>query len=102
MNHLGHFLLTNLLLDTLIESQPSRVISVSSKGHKKFHNVAGKINFSDLNANLHYDPGFAYAQSKLANICFMKELQRRVEDYEIKCVSLHPGVVRTNLGRYML
>ncbi|RZC33255.1 retinol dehydrogenase 12-like [Asbolus verrucosus] len=73
VNHLGHFLLTNLLLDMLKNSAPSRIINVSSVAHKR-----GKINKDDLNSDKNYDPGAAYAQSKLANILFTKELAKKL------------------------
>ncbi|KAK7073471.1 Retinol dehydrogenase 13 [Halocaridina rubra] len=72
-NHMGHFLLTNLLIDKIKASAPSRIINVSSVAHAR-----GKINFEDLNSENHYDEGEAYAQSKLANILFTRELAERL------------------------
>uniref|UniRef100_A0A8C1ITF6 Si:ch211-107o10.3 n=1 Tax=Cyprinus carpio TaxID=7962 RepID=A0A8C1ITF6_CYPCA len=69
VNHLGHFLLTNLLLDLLKKSTPSRVVNVSSLAHEK-----GKIHFDDINLEKNYDPLVSYRQSKLANILFTREL----------------------------
>ena len=96
MNHLGHFLLTNLLLDKITSNEEARIVNVSSLAH-----VGAKINFDDINSNENYAPWVAYGQSKLANIYFTKELAKRLPS-NVKTVSLHPGVVRTELGRYML
>ncbi|XP_042207539.1 retinol dehydrogenase 13-like [Homarus americanus] len=95
-NHLGHFLLTNLLLDKIKASAPSRIINVSSVAHKR-----GKINFDDLNSEKTYDEGDAYAQSKLANILFTRELAERLEGSGVTCNALHPGIVFTDIGRHM-
>ncbi|CAL8293045.1 unnamed protein product [Merluccius merluccius] len=97
VNHLGHFLLTNQLLDLLQSSAPSRVITVSSIAHK-----GGKIHFKDLHfEQTTYDPLLSYQQSKLANILFTRELARRTKGTGVSCFCLHPGVVRTELGRYV-
>lgn len=78
VNHIGHFLLTNLLLDALKDSAPSRIVNVSSSAHKR-----GKIKFDDLNNEKTYEPGEAYAQSKLANILFTKELANKLKGFVI-------------------
>ncbi|XP_036607715.1 retinol dehydrogenase 14-like [Trichosurus vulpecula] len=96
VNHLGHFLLTNLLLDRLKESAPSRIVVVSSKLYKY-----GEINFEDLNSELKYNKSFCYSQSKLANILFTRELARRLEGTNVTVNVLHPGIVRTDLGRHI-
>ncbi|CAL8285559.1 unnamed protein product [Lota lota] len=96
VNHLGHFLLTNLLLDLLKRSAPSRVVVVSSKLYKHAH-----IKFEDLNSEQHYDKAFAYGQSKLANLLFSSELARRLQGTGVTANSLTPGIVRTNLGRHV-
>ncbi|XP_007506157.1 retinol dehydrogenase 14 [Monodelphis domestica] len=96
VNHLGHFLLTNLLLDRLKDSAPSRIVVVSSKLYKY-----GEINFEDLNSELNYNKSFCYSQSKLANILFTRELARRLEGTNVTVNVLHPGIVRTNLGRHI-
>ncbi|XP_060643259.1 retinol dehydrogenase 14 [Anolis sagrei] len=96
VNHLGHFLLTNLLLGLLKSSAPSRIVVVSSKLYKY-----GEINFDDLNSELSYNKSFAYSRSKLANILFTRELAHRLEGTGVTVNVLHPGVVRTNLGRYV-
>ncbi|XP_068955439.1 retinol dehydrogenase 14 isoform X2 [Petaurus breviceps papuanus] len=96
VNHLGHFLLTNLLLDRLKDSAPSRIVVVSSKLYKY-----GEIKFEDLNSELNYNKSFCYSQSKLANILFTRELARRLEGTNVTVNVLHPGIVRTNLGRHI-
>ncbi|CAD7013864.1 unnamed protein product [Ceratitis capitata] len=96
VNHMGHFLLTNLLLDLLKKSAPSRVVTVSSLAHTR-----GEINVADLNSDKSYDPGTAYNQSKLANILFTRELARRLEGTGVTANALHPGVVDTELFRHM-
>uniref|UniRef100_A0A8C8DRQ3 Retinol dehydrogenase 14a n=1 Tax=Oryzias sinensis TaxID=183150 RepID=A0A8C8DRQ3_9TELE len=96
VNHLGHFLLTHLLLDLLKRSAPSRVVVVSSKLYKH-----GDINFEDLNSEQSYDKAFAYSRSKLANLLFTCELARRMEGSGVTVNALTPGIVRTNLGRHV-
>lgn len=99
-NHLGHFLLTLLLLPKIVQSAPSRIVTVSSKAHER-----GTIDFNDLNWNTRsYSALNAYGQSKLANVLFTKELARRLKEANIKNVtvySLHPGVIKTDLGRHL-
>ncbi|XP_035676518.1 uncharacterized protein LOC118415774 [Branchiostoma floridae] len=95
-NHLGHFLLTNLLLDKLKKSAPSRVVNVSSGAHEQ-----GAINFDDINLERTYTPWGAYGQSKLANVLFTKELDRKLKDSGVTTYSLHPGVINTELSRNM-
>ncbi|XP_063298198.1 retinol dehydrogenase 14 [Pelobates fuscus] len=96
VNHLGHFLLTHLLLSLLKSSAPSRIVVVSSKLYKY-----GEINFDDLNSEKSYSKSFGYSRSKLANILFTRELSRRLEGTGVTVNALHPGIVRTNLGRYI-
>lgn len=96
VNHLGHFLLTHLLLDLLKHSAPSRIIVVSSKLYK-----GGEINFDDLSSEHSYDRALAYSRSKLANLLFTLELSRRLEDTGVTANALTPGIVRTNLGRHI-
>jgi len=93
VNHLGHFLLTHLLLDLLIESAPSRIINVASGAHK-----IGKIHFEDINLKKNYRVWRAYAQSKLANILFTYELAERLKDTKVTVNCLHPGAVATSMG----
>lgn len=95
-NHLGHFLLTNLLLDLLKASSPSRIVNVSSEGHK-----LGDIYKKDLMWDKSYSKYKAYGQSKLANILFSRELAKKLEGTGVTVNSCHPGVVQTELGRHM-
>ncbi len=94
VNHLAYFLLTELLLDLLKASAPSRIISVSSTAH-----VGGKMNFDDLQGEQNYGGARAYGQSKLANVLFTYELARRLEGTGVTANTLHPGVVRTGFGK---
>jgi NAD(P)-dependent dehydrogenase (short-subunit alcohol dehydrogenase family) len=93
-NHLGHFALTGLLLPLLIDVRGARVVTVSSNAHK-----GGKITFEDLQRQRHYARWSAYMQSKLANLLFAYELQRRLSaiDAPLISVAAHPGVSSTNL-----
>ena len=93
-NHLGYFLLTNLLLDYILQSHEGKIINVSSEASR-----TGKINFDDLNLKEDYSTFKAYAQSKLANIMFTYELARRLDGkVVVNCV--HPGnVPNTKLGQ---
>jgi NAD(P)-dependent dehydrogenase (short-subunit alcohol dehydrogenase family) len=93
VNHLGHFLLTNLLLETIINSAPSRIINVASGAHK-----VGKIHFQDINFKKNFNLIKAYAQSKLANILFTYELADRLKNTEVTVNCLHPGAVATQMG----
>ena len=94
VNHLAYFLLTDLLLDVLKASAPSRIVSVSSTAH-----VGGKMNFDDLQGEQSYAGARAYSQSKLANVLFTYELARRIEGSGVTANALHPGVVRTGFGK---
>jgi len=93
-NHLGHFLLTNLMLDLLKQSAPSRIINVSSIFH-----WYGRINKDDMNSEKSYWRWLAYGQSKIANILFTRELARRLEGTMVTANALHPGAVNTELMR---
>jgi len=95
VNHMGHFLLTNLLLDILKASAPSRIVVVASLAHK-----LGRINKKDLNSEKSYNKYKAYFQSKLANVLFARELSKRLQGTGVTVNSLHPGVVQTELIRY--
>ncbi|XP_026764334.2 retinol dehydrogenase 13-like [Galleria mellonella] len=99
-NHLSHFLLTMLLLPRIINSKPARIVTVSSRGHTR-----SGINFEDPNYETRpYKSIEAYAQSKLANILFTKELALKLKEHDIEGVntySLHPGVIKTELGRHL-
>jgi NAD(P)-dependent dehydrogenase (short-subunit alcohol dehydrogenase family) len=93
-NHLGHFLLTALLLPALKRARAPRVVSVASIAHRR-----GRIDFDDLMGERLYVPWSAYAQSKLANLLFAFELQRRADRNGLKLLSVaaHPGVAMTNI-----
>lgn len=95
-NHLGHFYLTNLFLEVIEKSAPSRIINVSSS----VHNLCRQINWDDIMFERKYDQWGAYAQSKLANNLFTKKLQQKLEGKNVKVVSLHPGSVKTDIDRY--
>ncbi|KAI5105685.1 retinol dehydrogenase 13 [Silurus meridionalis] len=96
VNYLGHFLLTNLLLDKLRDSAPSRVINLSSLAH-----AVGEIDLEDLNWDRKkFNTKKAYCQSKLAVVLFTRELARRLEGTGVTVSALHPGVVATDLGRH--
>ena len=96
VNHLGHFLLTNLLLDLVKASAPARIVTVSSDGHKA---AKGGLDFDDLQSERNYTGWQAYAKSKLANILFTKELARRLDGTGVTANALHPGFVRSGFGQ---
>ena len=96
LNHLGYFLLTNLLLGTIKASAPSRIINVSSDAHK-----GAKINFDDIQGTKKYGVMRAYGQSKLANILFTYELARKLEGSGVTSNALHPGFVASSFGSNM-
>jgi NAD(P)-dependent dehydrogenase (short-subunit alcohol dehydrogenase family) len=93
-NHLGHFALTGLLLGRLLAAPEPRVVTESSTAHRM-----GRINFDDLNGERRYVRWLAYGQSKLANLMFAFELQRRATEAgtNLKSVAAHPGYAATNL-----
>ncbi|XP_016412112.1 retinol dehydrogenase 12-like [Sinocyclocheilus rhinocerous] len=102
VNHLGHFLLTILLLEMLKECGPSRVVTVSSMAHCR-----GKIGFDCINT--HKDLGLGnstlalimlYSHSKLCNVLFTHELAKRLKGTNVTCYSLHPGAIKTDIGRH--
>jgi NAD(P)-dependent dehydrogenase (short-subunit alcohol dehydrogenase family) len=97
-NHLGHFALTGLLLPTLLAVPGSRVVTVSSNGHR-----TGRMDFDNLMSNRHYSKMSAYGRSKLANLMFTYELQRRLSATGAGTMALaaHPGTARTELTRHM-
>jgi retinol dehydrogenase-14 len=93
VNHLGYFLLTNLLLDLLKRSAPARVVTVASIGHRR-----GTLDFADLGFERGgYAIMRAYTRSKLANVLFAGELARRLAGTGVTSNSLHPGSVATNI-----
>ena len=94
-NHLGPFLLTNLLLERIRASAPARIVNVASTAH----NAARKgMPFDDLQSEKKYATMRVYGRSKLANILFTLELARRLEGSGVTANSLHPGTVRTGYG----
>jgi NAD(P)-dependent dehydrogenase (short-subunit alcohol dehydrogenase family) len=97
INHLGHFALTAYLMPLLLATPGARVVTVSSLMH-----FAGRIDFTDLQSLKSYNATFAYAQSKVANLLFMRELARRLENANADVISLaaHPGSTRTELQRH--
>jgi NAD(P)-dependent dehydrogenase (short-subunit alcohol dehydrogenase family) len=94
LNHLAYFLLTNLLLDTIMASAPARIINVSSDAHS-----GGKIEFDNLQGERSYSGIGPYGNSKLANILFTTELARRLERTGVTVNALHPGLVSTGFGK---
>ncbi|XP_046860998.1 retinol dehydrogenase 14-like [Xenia sp. Carnegie-2017] len=99
VNHFGHFLLTNLLLDLLRRSAPSRIVVVSSSYHYSFITTRSLIKLDDLQFEKSYTNLEAYGQSKLANILFTRELAKRLKGTGVIANSLHPGVFSTEIGR---
>ncbi len=96
-NHVGHFLLTNLLVSALLAGAPARVVNLSSGGH-----VGSDIVWDDPNfERREYDKFAAYGQSKTANILFSVELDRRLGDRGVHAYAVHPGMISTELGRHM-
>ena len=93
VNHLGYFLLTDLLLPKLRASAPARIVCVASDAHR-----SGHIDFDDLSGERGYGGWKAYCQSKLANILFTYELARRLAGSGVTANCLHPGVVGTNFA----
>jgi NAD(P)-dependent dehydrogenase (short-subunit alcohol dehydrogenase family) len=91
-NVLGHFLLTQKLMPQLEKADAARVVNVASIAHKR-----GQVQFDDLQSKVKYDPMRSYAQSKLANLLFTFELQRRLADSSVISLACHPGVASTNL-----
>ncbi|XP_034998956.2 retinol dehydrogenase 12, like isoform X1 [Hippoglossus stenolepis] len=96
VNHMGHFLLTHLLLDLMKRSVPARIVTVSSMAHSW-----GAINLDDINSEKGYNKANAYSQSKLANILFTHTLAKKLEGTGVTTYSLHPGVVQTDLWRHL-
>ena len=99
-NHLGHFALTGILLDLLLKTEGARIVNVSSGAHKR-----GEMDFANLQFEngKDYSPMKSYGRSKLANLLFTYELQRKLEAAKKDTISIaaHPGVAMTNLARHM-
>lgn len=100
LNHLSYFLTTNLLLELLKETgrqkseEPARIVNVASEAHRD-----ATIHFDDLEFEERYQPREAYNQSKLANLLFTYELDRRLDEKAVMVNALHPGFVNTNIGK---
>jgi NAD(P)-dependent dehydrogenase (short-subunit alcohol dehydrogenase family) len=94
VNHLGHFLLTHLLLDTITAAPAGRIVIVSSILH-----WLGRINFNSFRGETLYNPVLAYGQSKIANVMFMQELARRLATTNVRVNALHPGGVASDIAR---
>jgi NAD(P)-dependent dehydrogenase (short-subunit alcohol dehydrogenase family) len=94
-NHLGHFALTGLLMPALLKAEAPRVVTVASLAHRN-----GKMEWDNLQSEKRYSPWGAYNMSKLANILFARELDRRAREAHSKLMSIavHPGISRTNIA----
>jgi NAD(P)-dependent dehydrogenase (short-subunit alcohol dehydrogenase family) len=99
-NHLGHFVLTNRLLTSLAAAREGRVVVLSSGQATRNAPKAG-IEFDNLSGAKHYTPQEGYGQSKLANALFARELAKRTKGTHITANAVQPGVIMTNLGRYL-
>ncbi|HIG00086.1 MAG TPA: SDR family NAD(P)-dependent oxidoreductase [Myxococcales bacterium] len=96
-NHIGHFLLTCMLVPALRAAAPARIVNLSSAGHR-----LGDVNFEDPHFESRaYDKWEAYGQSKTANILFTVELDRRLAASGVRAVAVHPGMIMTELGRHL-
>jgi NAD(P)-dependent dehydrogenase (short-subunit alcohol dehydrogenase family) len=96
VNHLGHFLLTDLLRDRLVASAPSRIVVVTSDAHK---NARNGLDFDDLQSERRYSAFSVYGKTKLANILFTRELARRLDGTGVTVNCVHPGFVASRFGR---
>ena len=96
-NHIGHFLLTCLLVPALRSAAPARIVNLSSAGHR-----LGDVDFDDPHFETRdYDKWEAYGQSKTANILFTRELDRRLGAQGVRAIAVHPGMIMTELGRHL-
>lgn len=98
VNHLGHFILINQLLDTVLAAPEGRFTLLSSGAHNRAENG---IEFDNLDGSQHYEPWNAYGVSKLANALCARELAGRIADSNAIASSLHPGVIKTNLVQHL-
>ncbi|CAD5111926.1 DgyrCDS1187 [Dimorphilus gyrociliatus] len=97
VNHFGHFLLTNLLLDTLKKSSPARIVTVSSRAHSR-----ATFDIENINNEKLYSVYRAYSNSKLMNVMFSRELGKRLKGTGVTTYSLHPGVIFTDLAKEVI
>ncbi len=96
-NHIGHFLLTNLLMPAVVNGAPSRIVNLSSRGHHM-----DTVHFDDVNfENREYEKWASYGQAKTANIMFSVGLENRLADKGVHSLAVHPGGIQTNLGRHL-
>jgi NAD(P)-dependent dehydrogenase (short-subunit alcohol dehydrogenase family) len=93
LNHLSYFLVTHLLLPSLRAAAPARVVNVASEAHRGV-----RLDFDDLQAEMHFDRWISYKRSKLANLMFTYELSRRLAGEGITANALHPGFVATDIA----
>ena len=96
-NHFGHFLFSGLLVPALRKSSPSRIVNLSSAGHRMSDVVLGDLHYE----NRPYDKWESYGQSKSANILFSVELNRRLAKHGVTANAVHPGMILTELGRHL-
>jgi NAD(P)-dependent dehydrogenase (short-subunit alcohol dehydrogenase family) len=96
VNHLGHFLLTQLLLDRVRASAPARIVNVASDAHRQARNG---LDFDDLQSKKRYGGLSVYGRSKLANVLFTRELARRLDGSGVTANAVHPGTVATGFGQ---
>jgi NAD(P)-dependent dehydrogenase (short-subunit alcohol dehydrogenase family) len=97
VDHLGHFLLARDLLPRLVESAPARVVVLSSAGHRM-----GDVDFDDVNFERRdYEPFLAYGAAKTCNVLHAVEIDKRYRDKGVRAFAVHPGVIHTELSRYM-
>jgi NAD(P)-dependent dehydrogenase (short-subunit alcohol dehydrogenase family) len=96
-NHLGHFLLANLLAPALVAAAPARVVSLSSRGHR-----FSDVDLDDPNfERTPYEPWLGYGRAKTANILFAVEFDHRFADRGVRAFAVHPGSISTELGRHL-
>jgi NAD(P)-dependent dehydrogenase (short-subunit alcohol dehydrogenase family) len=96
-NHLGHFLLTNLLAPVLVAAAPARVVSLSSRGHR-----FSDVDLDDPNfERTPYEPWLGYGRAKTANVLFAVGFDRRFADRGVRAFAVHPGTISTELGRHL-
>ena len=99
VNHLGHFLLTNLLLDRIKGTPRARIVNLSSS--VQGYMFAGKFNFDNMNSECSYGPVAAYCASKLANVLFTRSLAKRLEGSGITTNAVDPGAIKTGLQQHL-